>query len=112
MQQLYASPLVMLAITYSAAVYRVTVRASGRVARWFFDSWIFHVIRLVVDYYTSRRASQVDVSDHCSAIERLSRRGFQGHFTDIHIANMIRDFKMSEPSTQEASARWHLSAAP
>ena len=44
----------MPAITYSAAVYRVTarastvtVRASGRVARWFFNSWIFHVIRLV-----------------------------------------------------------------
>ena len=25
----------------------VTVRASGRVARWFFNSWIFHVTRLV-----------------------------------------------------------------
>ena len=47
-QQLYASPLIMPAITYSAAVYRVTVRASGRVARWFFDSWIFYVIRLVI----------------------------------------------------------------
>ena len=23
------------------------MRASGRAARWFFDSWIFHVIRLV-----------------------------------------------------------------
>ena len=29
------------------SIDRVTVRASGRVARWFFDSWIFHVTRLV-----------------------------------------------------------------
>ena len=30
------------------SIDRVSVRASGRVARWFFDSWIFHVIRLVL----------------------------------------------------------------
>ena len=31
----------------TARLCTVTGRASGRVARWFFDSWIFHVIRLV-----------------------------------------------------------------
>ena len=29
------------------SIDRVTVRASGRVARWFFNSGILHVIRLV-----------------------------------------------------------------
>ena len=66
-QQLYACPLIAcLHQTWLKARYctwpiidRVTVRASGRVARWFFDSWIFHVIQLVIISY--RRPSGLSV---------------------------------------------------
>ena len=57
-QQLYACPLIAclhqrgweLRTVRGRSIDRLTVRASGRVARWFFNSWIFHVIRLVLNY--------------------------------------------------------------